>query len=179
MLEHQSRGQKIAANFTLGSNTYKWDVYVAEMGDLCLLGLDFLHHHGVDIKLSSYSIGIKGGEIFVLLVKTPETSIKVSRVMLKKCRVVPPKSIKIVTGKSEHNMDGNVILQPINRHDCVLMPHSVVQVNDKEVPIQLTNPTDNFITLKKGYNIGYLEEVLAIFGSPEATADEQSVESSV
>ena len=172
-------GQKIAANLTLGSNTYKWDVYVAEMGDLCLLGLDFLHHHGVNIKLSSHSIGIKGEEIFASLVKTPETSIKVSRVMLKKCTVVPPNSIKIVTGKSEHNMDGNVILQPINRHDHILMPHSVVQVNDKEVPIQLTNPTDNFITLKKGYNIGYLEEVSAIFGSPEATADEQSVESSV
>ena len=120
------------------------------MGDLCLLGLDFLHHHGVDIKLSLHSIGIKGEEIFASLVKTPETSIQVSRVMLKKCTVLPPNSIKIVTGKSEHNMDGNVILQPINRHDCVLMPQSVVQVNDKEVPIQLTNPTDNFITLKKG-----------------------------
>ena len=59
------------------------------------------------------------------------------------------------------------------------MPCSVVQVNDKEVPIQLTNPTDNFVTLKKGYNVGYLEEVSAIFGSSEATADEQSAESSV
>ena len=48
-----------------------------------------------------------------------------------------------------------------------------------EVPIQLTNPTDNFITLKKGYNVGYLEEVSAIFNSSEATADEQSAESSV
>ena len=77
------QGQKIAANLTLGSNTYKWDVYIAEMGDLCLLGLDFLHHHGVDIKLNLHSIGIKGEEIFASLVKTSETSIKVSRVMLK------------------------------------------------------------------------------------------------
>ena len=173
------QGQKIATNITLGSNTYKWDVYVAEMGDLCLLGLDFLHHHGVNIKLNSHSIGIKGEEIFASLVKTLETSIQVSRVMLKKLTVVPPNSIKITTGKSEHNMDGNVILQPINKHDRILMPQSVVQVNDKEVPIQLTNPTDNFITLKKGYNFGYLEEVLAIFNSSEATADEQSAESSV
>ena len=76
-------------------------------------------------------------------------------------------------------MDGNVLLQPINKHDRILMPHSVVQVNEKEVAIQLTNPTDNFITLKKGYNVGYLEEVLAIFDSSEATADGQSAESSV
>ena len=172
-------GQKIAANLTLGSNTYTWDVYIGEMGDLCLLVLDFLHHHGIDIKLSSHSIGIKGEEIFALLVKTPETSIKVSRVMLKKCTVVPPNSIKIITGKSEHNIYGNVILQPINRHDHILMPCSVVQVNDKEVPIQLTNPTDNFVTLKKGYNVGYLEDVLAIFSSSEATADDQSAETSV
>ena len=72
-------GQKIKANLTLGSNTYKWDIYIAEMGDLCLLGLDFLHHHSIDIKLSSHSIEIKGEEIFVSLVKTPETSIKISR----------------------------------------------------------------------------------------------------
>ena len=122
------QGQKITANLTLGSNTYKWDVYVAEMGDLCLLGL---HHHGVDIKLSSHSIAIKGEEIFASLVKTPETSIKISMVMLKKCTVVPPNSTTIVTGKSEHKMDGNVILQPINKHDCVIMPCSVVQVNDR------------------------------------------------
>ena len=143
------------------------------------MGLDFLHHHSVDIKLSSHSIEIKGEEIFASLVKTPETSIKISRVTLKKCTVVPANSIKVITGKSEHNMDGDVILQPINKHDHVLMPHSAVHVNDKEVPIQMTNPTDNFITLKKGYNIGYLEEVSAIFDSSEATADEKSADSSV
>ena len=49
----------------------------------------------------------------------------------------------------------------------------------KEVPIQLTNPTDNFITLKKGCNVGYSEEVSPIFNSSEATTDEQSAESSV
>ena len=172
-------GQKIKANLTLGSNTYKWDIYIAEMGDLCLLGLDFLHHHSINIKLSSHSIEIKGEEIFASLVKTPETSIKISRVILKKCTVVPPNSIKVITGKSEHNMDGDVILQPINKHDRVLMPRSAVHVNDKEVPIQMTNPTDNFVTLKKGYNIGYLEEVSAIFDSSEATADEKSADSSV
>ena len=173
------RGQKIKANITLGSNTYKWDIYIAEMGDLCLLGLDFLHHHSVDIKLSFHSIEIKGEEIFASLVKTPETSIKISRVMLKKRTLVPPNSIKVVTGKSEHNLDGDVILQPINKHDCVLMPRSAVHVNDKEVHIQMTNPTDNFVTLKKGYSIGYLEEVSAIFDSSEATADEKSADSSV
>ena len=103
-------GQKIKANLTLGSNTYKWDIYIAEMGDLCLLGLDFLHHHSINIKLSSHSIEIKGEEIFASLVKTPETSIKISRITLKKCTVVPPNSIKVVTGKLEHNLDGDVIL---------------------------------------------------------------------
>ena len=172
-------GQKIKANLTLGSSTYKWDIYIAEMGDLCLLGLDFLHHHSVNIKLSSHSIEIKGEEIFASLVKTPETSIKISRVTLRKRTIVPPNSIKVITGKLEHNLDGDVILQPINKHNRVLMPHSAVHVNDKEVPIQLTNPTDNFVTLKKGYNIGYLEEVSAIFDSSEATADEKSADSSV
>ena len=39
------KGQLINANLTIGSKTYKWDVYVTETSDQCLLGLDILYHH--------------------------------------------------------------------------------------------------------------------------------------
>ena len=43
----------------------------------------------------------------------------------------------------------------------------------------MTNPTDSFITLRKGYDIGYLEEVAEIFEDPdEAIVDEKSADSS-
>ena len=64
------KGQLINANLIIGSKTYKWGVYITETSDQCLLGLDFLYHHGVDIKLSTHSIKIAGEEIFASLVKT-------------------------------------------------------------------------------------------------------------
>ena len=173
------RGQLINANLTIGSKTYKWDVYATETSDQCLLGLDFLYHHGVDIKLSTHSIKIAGEEIFASLVKISGASIKVSQVTLDKCTVVPPNSIKFVKGTSQHNLSGKVILQPVNKHTHVLMPHVAVAIQDREVPVQLTNPTDSFVTLRKGYDIEYLEEVVEIFEDPdEAIVDEKSADSS-
>ena len=78
------KGQLINANLTIGSKTYKWDVCITETSDQCLLGLDFLYHHGVNIKLSAHSIKIAGEEIFASLVKTSGASIRVSRVTLDK-----------------------------------------------------------------------------------------------
>ena len=83
------KGQLINSNLTIGSKTYKWDVYVTETSDQYLLGLDFLYHHGVDMKLSTHSIRIAGEVIFASLVKTSEANIKVSWVTLDKHTVVP------------------------------------------------------------------------------------------
>ena len=57
------------------------------------------------------------------------------------------------------------------------MPHVAVAIQNREV--QLINPTDSFITLRKGYDIGYLEEVAEIFEDPdEAIVDKKSADSS-
>ena len=43
----------------------------------------------------------------------------------------------------------------------------------------IDKPTDSFVTLRKGYDIGYLEEVAEIFEDPdEAIVDEKSADSS-
>ena len=61
----------------------------------------------------------------------------------------------------------------------LLMPHSVGKCRDKEVPVRVCNPTDKYITLKKGYHVGYLEEVDEIFKGEisygaDSPVDEQS-----
>ena len=146
------KGQLINANLTIGSKTYKWNVYVTETSDQCLLGLDFLYHPGVDIKLSTHSIKIAREEIFASLVKTSGASIKISQGTLDKCTVVPPNSIKFIKGTSQHNLSGKVILQPVNKHTHVLMPCVAVAIQNREVQVQLTNLTDSFVTLTKGYD---------------------------
>ena len=56
------------------SETYKWDIYVADSADMCLLGLDFLHNYKVDIKLSTNTISINGEEIYASVVRSGESN---------------------------------------------------------------------------------------------------------
>ena len=53
-------GQLMTSDLTIGLHTLKWQAYVADMPDQCLLGLDFLIHYGVDIQLSKNSIMVYG-----------------------------------------------------------------------------------------------------------------------
>ena len=118
---------------------------------MCLLGLDFLHNYKVDIKLSTNTISINGEEIYASVVWSWETDIKVSQVKLARRVVIPPNTVQTVTGEAEHNLEEDVILQPVNQHKHLLMPGSVGKCSNKEVPVRVCNPTDKYVTLKKGY----------------------------
>ena len=52
-------GWLMTSDLAIGPHTFKWKVYVTETPDQCLLDLDFLIHHGVDMKLSRNPITIK------------------------------------------------------------------------------------------------------------------------
>ena len=53
-------GQLMTCDLTIGLHTLKWQAYVADMPDQCLLGLDFLINYGVYIQLSKNSIMVMG-----------------------------------------------------------------------------------------------------------------------
>ena len=66
--------QLVASDLAIGPHTFKGKVYVAETSDQCLLGLDFLIHHGVEIKLSTNSISIEEGKILATLCQTTSST---------------------------------------------------------------------------------------------------------
>ena len=86
-------GKCIKGDLGIGSQTHEWDIYIVESTDMCLLGLDFLYHYRVDIKLSTNSININGEEIYASIVDSGETDIKVSRVKLARRVVIPPNTV--------------------------------------------------------------------------------------
>ena len=116
-------GQLMTSDLTIGLHTLKWQAYVADMPDQCLLGLDFLIHYGVDIQLSKNSIMLMGEEILATLWKTTSgIEVQGSCMSLKKHTVVPPNTIKYVIGKCAWDMTGDVILQPSIKHPELLIP---------------------------------------------------------
>ena len=93
--------------------------------------------------------------------------------------MIPLNTVQTVIGEAEHKLEGDVILQPVNEHKHLLMPRSIGKCTDKEVPVRVCIPTDNFVTLKKGYHVGYLEEVDEILKGEtsvgkDSPVDEQS-----
>ena len=44
------------------------------------------------------------------------------------------------------------------------MPRNVGKITNKEVPVSVCNPTNKYVTIKKGNQMGHLEEVDEIFG---------------
>ena len=161
----------MTSDLTIGLHTLKWQAYVVDMPDQCLLGSDFFIYYGVDIQLSKNSIMVMGEEIVATLQKTTSgTEVQVSCMSLKKCTVVLPNTIKYVMGKCAQDITGDVILQPSIKHPELLIPQTVVALEDQQTPVKLCNPTHRFVTLKKGCNLGHLKEVDGIFHE-HATVD--------
>ena len=73
-------------------------------------------------------------------------------------------------GKCVQDITGDVILQPSIKHLKLLIPQTVVALEDQQTPVKLCNSIHKFVTLKKGCNMGHLEEVDGIFHE-HATVD--------
>ena len=84
-------------NIQLGSRKYSTEVYVADMPDAVLLGLDFLSRHGCTVDLKENTVSIYGETLSAILKRnTSDEDIHVSRVTLPKSRTFPPNSVTLV-----------------------------------------------------------------------------------
>ena len=152
----------------LGGKDYKWDLYVAPISDAFLLGLDFMLEHKVDPLISKSALSVDGVEIpaFFGTSRSPNDVLvhEVGQVSVGRRVVVPPHSVCRVIGKVQSNLKGTCMLIPNCPNDTVAIPYTAVNVHDKTIPIQVTNLSDSFITLKKDSPLGSLEEVSVLEG---------------
>ena len=160
------------ATLTFGKLSFTCSMYVGPVTDPFILGLDFLLPVEGVIDLGRYTVTVKDkhGNTSVTpaeLVHNSGESMKVCRLTLEKRTVVPPMS-KI--GIAAHVEDlpsewegKDVVTQPLSplNKNC-LMPFALAKGNEM-VPITLTNPTDNFVTFKKGSLIGSVVEAVTVY----------------
>ena len=81
-------------NLTIGSRTSKWGMYVASTPDQCLLGLDCLSHHRVNIKLRTDSFEIMDEEVLAILQRTTSCT-DVSQESLKEHTAIPLNTVML------------------------------------------------------------------------------------
>ena len=152
---------------TLGGKTYNWDIYVAPIADDMLLGLDFMVTFGIDILITRSMISVQGQEIPVIFKQGPTNEKKVGRVLAQHKVVVPPNSVRLVSGHVTEQMDGPYMLAPAHSKSSLTIPYVTSNVNNQKFPVPITNMTDSFITVKKGTVLGSLEEVQEVLESQE------------
>ena len=143
----------------IGNLRTKWSFVVADITDEIILGIDFLQHYNAVIDLTDYSVKLRGEVAELILTKDNET-MKIYRVKLANRTTVPPASNKLSTVEFDTEPDSETVIQPTRFMKKLLIPNMLCKGN-KEVPIMLKNPTDEYITLKKGYQIGVGVEVSA------------------
>ena len=160
--ENDPLSAKLAKNvsFRLGSQCYKLDMYVAPICDSMILGLDFLTKHHFIIDLSENQLRSKENTIPISLVKENNNEYQVRRVLMKAKMVVPPHTVvrtKVkISGKPDD--EKNFAINPNHTNPRILIPNTLV-AGEKEVWINLMNPTDNYQHINKDKLIGIATEV--------------------
>lgn len=139
-----------------GKTTVEWNMLVADITDNIILGLDFLEHQKVIINLSDCSINMKGEKINSRLLSNDDELVKIYRIRAAKRSVVPPHSDKVLHLEFDVEPKTDIVLQPTNFMKGLLIPNLLCK-GDNLAPVLLKNPTNNFVTIKKGYPIGSLE----------------------
>ena len=112
--------------------------------------------------------------------KAGDKDIKVSRIQLNKRITVPAMSTIQRTVKLENDFDTDVCFQPFPDLKGITMPYVVVPIK-AEIPVVFNNATNEFISLKKGSDLGVgieVEETINTEGDDieETTADRNEVQ---
>ena len=156
---------------TLGGKAYKWDLYVAPIEDQLLLGLDFMVHHKVDPLISRNVLVVDGHNEIPAIFKrnqsqgaTQTETYGVGRVKVSKRVVVPPNTIKLIEAKVDPTFSGSgdCMVAPLCAKRGVVLPFAIVHLGnneDRTIPMQVVNLLDNFVTFKKDYPMGSIEEI--------------------
>ena len=141
--------ERYKVTIKLGSKSVDWSVYVADIGDPFLLGLDFVLAAGITISAGG-QVHIQGEPIATTIVGKTVQDYSVCRVLLQDPSVLPAESERDVWGLVESPKSGiSAVLEPVGLAEGVLSGSVVVDVA-KRVPVRLCNLSANKVNATEG-----------------------------
>lgn len=142
----------------IGTKEYKMDIYVAQIDDTMLLGIDFLVRFNVILDCRKKQF-IANGDVLQMSYGNSEVTpcvqsvVKVSKVMIPRKTVIPANSMVQLPCNLSEKLNGYMVEPTFDENFEVLVPRGYYK--EQEYPcISLLNLTDTPITLKKGHEIG-------------------------
>ena len=148
---------------------YRWDLYVAPIEDDFLMGLDFMITHKIDPLVSKNILMADGLEIPALL-KQGATGQRqeVGRVHVSRHTIVPPSTVMWIECDVDWSYEGSTCLVLLGYgRKAFAMPYAAVNVKGRKTVTQVANLSDHFVTLRKGYALGSIEEIDEVIEDPK------------
>ena len=156
---------RIIVNFTIGSQTFSHEAWIADIVDECLLGLDFLGSHDCQVDLKDSILYIGQDEIPLtqpdagMLEQHCYKAIVCSPVSLPPhSEVIVPAHIEGLRGVERW---GIVESTDVNAQDerTLLVGRTLVDLRRREIPVRVMNITNEAKRLKQGTTLAQCQEL--------------------
>ena len=168
---------RMTVEIRMGSQTFEHEVWIADITDECLLGLDFLVSHGCQVDLKD-GILYLGQEEIPLTQPNPDVvgQLQCYRTIVASSVSLPPHSETIVPARVEglRGPERWGVLEGVG-HDGrdvgMLVGRTLVDLRQQEVPVRMMNITDQTQQLKRGVEVAQCQELDSV---GQACAEEVS-----
>ncbi|GFT86711.1 retrovirus-related Pol polyprotein from transposon 412 [Trichonephila clavipes] len=147
---------KLKVKIQFGDTTYQHAVYVADIADPFILGLDFLKEHGFTLDFNKNELRSIYEEVTIFKIEHRTESIR--QVTANENITIPPRTEIIVPGYIGNDVSFNsgLIGSAENKANGLLIASTLVDLSRKTIPVRICNVTEKPRVFQKG-------EVLATY----------------
>ena len=147
----------------MGGLTIPHKMWVTEITDECIMGLDFLGKHGCQVDLKENVLTI-GSEEVPLSKPARGAGLTCCRIIAKEAVVVAPHSEALVPGQSAGSSDIQARWGITERPQLggLLVGRSLIDLTHPILPVRVLNPCSESFKVKKGDELAICEPVLSV-----------------
>ncbi|GFT59842.1 retrovirus-related Pol polyprotein from transposon 412 [Trichonephila clavipes] len=141
---------KLKVKIQFGDTTYQHAVYVADIADPFILGLDFLKEHGFTLDFNKNELRSIHEEVTIFKIKHRTESIR--QVTANENITIPPRTEMIVPGYIGNDVSFNsgLIGSAENKANGLLIASTLVDLSRKTIPVRICNVTEKPRVFQKG-----------------------------
>ena len=166
---------------TLGNCETTHDVWVANIVEEGIIGLDYLVANNCQVDLGGKLLYLGNDEVPLFSESQPQSN-SLSRVVVRRTVAVPAMSEAIIPGelKRELGRSAWATIEPIENLKCkLLVARTLVDLTIKDLPVRVMNLTNDYISLKRGTEIGLCGPVTCVSNVKQQSSEgpEKSVQS--
>ncbi|GFX40423.1 retrovirus-related Pol polyprotein from transposon 412 [Trichonephila clavipes] len=141
---------KLKVKIQFGDTTYQHAVYVADIADPFILGLDFLKEHGFTLDFNKNELRSIHEEVTIFKIEHRSESIR--QVTANENITIPPRTEIIVPGYIGNDVSFNsgLIGTAENKANGLQIASTLVDLSRKTIPVRICNVTEKPRVFQKG-----------------------------